>query len=178
VEPVWIDDFAVDAAAEWARKKKGIVWVHHTAFGERLSAKTGMKYYGEGGFAADKSFIENHPKGTPLIASIKANKEGKNLQNWSKNLVCHPPSAGGWWEQMLGRTHRDGQKSNLVTVEMFASCIEHYQAFHKAMGDAIYTQDSTPMVQKLLYADVGIPSLEDAEQIAGEAFQVALAEAS
>jgi len=113
----------------------------------------------------DGSFIEDHPKGQPLIASLTANKEGKNLQAWHKNLVTHPPSSGGWWEQMMGRTHRDGQLSGLVTFEMFASCIEHYQSFHKALGDAIYTQDSTPMVQKLLYADVGIPSLDDAEDL-------------
>lgn len=170
VEAVWLDDFAVDAAADWAKKNKGIVWVYHQAFGKRLEQKTGMKYYGEGGFAADGSFIEDHPPGTPLIASLTANKEGKNLQGWCRNLVVHSPSSGGWWEQLMGRTHRDGQKADLVTFEIFASCIEHYQSFHRAMGDAIYVQDSTPLVQKLLYADVDVPSLEDAEQLIGEAW--------
>lgn len=178
VKPIWIDDFAVDAAADWAKKKKGIVWVHHTAFGKRLAQKTGIKYYGEGGFSEDGSFIEDHKPGTPLIASIKANKEGKNLQAWDKNLMTHPPSSGAWWEQTIGRTHRDGQQSDLVTFEMFASCIEHYQAFHKALGDAIYVQDSTPMAQKLLYAEVSIPSLEDAELHVGIEWQPQRADAT
>ena len=168
VEAVWLSDFAVDAAVDWARKRKGIVWVHHSAFGKRLEKKSGIPYYGEGGFSSDGKFIENHPVGTPLIASIKANKEGKNLQGWARNLVCHPPSSGSWWEQMIGRTHRDGQQAALVTFEMFASCIEHYQAFERACGDAMYTQDSTPMVQKLLYADIDVPSPEDAELLIGE----------
>lgn len=170
VVPIWIDDFAVDAAADWANKNKGIVWVYHTAFGLRLAEKTGMQYYGEGGFSADGSFIEEHPKGQSMIASISANKEGKNLQAWCKNLMVHPPSSGAWWEQTIGRTHRDGQQETLVTFEMFASCIEHYQAFHKALGDAIFVQDSTPMVQKLLYADVSIPSLADADTLVGAAW--------
>lgn len=168
VEAVWLSDFAVDAAIEWAKKRKGIVWVFHSAFGKRLAAKSGLKYYGEGGFTEAGDFIENHPAGESLIASIKANKEGKNLQSWSRNLVCHPPSSGGWWEQMMGRTHRDGQQEALVSFEMFASCVEHYQAFHRALGDAIYTQDSTPLCQKLLYADLDMPSLEDVEAMLGE----------
>ena len=168
VKPIWIDDFAVDAAAEWAKKNTGIVWVFHTAFGKRLAQKTGLPYYGEGGFSADGKFIEEHPAGKSLIASITANKEGKNLQAWNKNLVTHSPSSGGWWEQMMGRTHRDGQQAELVTFELFASCIEHYQSFHKALGDAMFVQDSTPMVQKLLYADVSVPSLDDADAMVGE----------
>jgi hypothetical protein len=168
VEAVWLSDFAVDAAIEWAKKRKGIVWVFHSAFGKRLASKSGLKYYGEGGFTEAGDFIENHPAGESLIASIKANKEGKNLQSWSRNLVCHPPSSGDWWEQIMGRTHRDGQQEALVSFEMFASCVEHYQAFHRALGDAMYTQDSTPLCQKLLYADLDMPSLEDVEAMTGE----------
>jgi hypothetical protein len=168
VKAIWIDDFAVDAAVYWARKHVGIIWVYHTAFGKRLAEKSGLEYYGEGGFSESGKFIQDHPKGKSFIASVTANKEGKNLQAWNKNLVVHPPSSGGWWEQMVGRTHRDGQQASLVTFEMFASCIEHFQAFHKALGDAMFVQDSTPMVQKLLYADVSIPSLDDANLLIGE----------
>lgn len=163
VEAVWIDDFAVDAAAAWAEKHKGIVWVGHVAFGRRLAQKSGLPYYAEGGFDESGNFIEAHPKGEPMIASIKANMEGKNLQNWDKNLVCAPPSSGKWWEQMISRTHRDGQTSPVVYVDMLASCIEHYQSFHQAVADAEYVQDTTPMVQRLLYADVFVPAIEDIE---------------
>lgn len=168
VKPIWIDDFAVDAAIDWAKKNKGIVWAFHTAFGARLAKKSGMRFYGEGGFTLDgKHFIEDHPAGEPMIASLSANKEGKNLQKWHRNLVCHPPSSGNWWEQMIGRTHRDGQQSPHVSFEMIGSCIEHYMAFDKALGDAMYVQDSTPMVQKLLYADVDVPSVDDVADFSG-----------
>lgn len=164
VEAVWLSDFAIDAAMDWALKEKGIIWVHHRAFGERLAKKTGLSYYGEGGFDARGAFIEDHLEGMPLIASIKANKEGKNLQRWNTNLVTNPPSSGKWWEQMLGRTHRDGQEADEVHCKIFASCIEHYMAFYKSVGDAQYVQDSMGQVQKLLYADVTLPTLEEVER--------------
>lgn len=165
-EPVWLHDFAVRAAWNWAKKKKGIVWVYHRAFGECLEAISGMTYYGEGGFARDGSFIEEHPPGEPLIASINANREGKNLQIWNTNLIVHAMSSGKWWEQVIGRTHREGQK-NEVVFDVLASCIEHYQSYYKALGDAIYVQDSTPQVQKLLYAESTMPALEDVEAQVG-----------
>jgi hypothetical protein len=174
VEAVWLHDFAVDAAAEWARKNKGIVWVGHVAFGRRLAMKSGLPYYGEGGLDERGHFIESHPAGESMIASIKANMEGKNLQKWDKNLVCAPPSSGKWWEQMISRTHRDGQKSAVVKVDMLASCIEHYQCFHQALMDAEYVQDTTPMIQRLLYADVYVPALEDVEST-GEAWSTTAA---
>lgn len=161
VTPIWIDDFAIDAAISWMKKNKGIVWVSHTAFGNRLSDLTGVPYYGEGGFDRKKSFIEEHPPGAPLIASTKANKEGKNLQAWNTNLVINPPQSCLWWEQLMGRTHRDGQLSKHITFDVFGSCMEHYTSFWKAVDRAIYVQDSSLQVQKLLYADIEIPSLDD-----------------
>jgi hypothetical protein len=179
VKPIWIDDFAVDAALQWAKNNVGIVWVFHTAFGQRLAKKSGLPYYGEGGFTDDgKKFIEDHPANKSLIASISANREGKNLQNWHKNLIVHPMSSGQWWEQVIGRTHRDGQLAKHVNFEFFGSCIEHYQCFHKAMGDAVYVQDSTPMIQKLLYADVDVPSLDDLEDEVGAEWQPVTRKAS
>ena len=170
VEPVWLSDFAVDAATAWARKAPGIVWVYHQAFAERLAKKSGLIYYGEGGFSKEGHFIERHPAKLSMIASITANRQGKNLQAFNRNLVCNPPSRGGWWEQLIGRTHRDGQTAECVTFDMFASCVEHYHAFHQALKDALYTQDSTPMAQKLLYADLDVKSLEDAESLDGAAW--------
>jgi hypothetical protein len=163
VVPVWLDDFALMAAADWMQNKGGIVWVYHTAFGHRLSKMTGVPYYGEGGFTKAGKYIEQHPAGKPLIASISANKEGKNLQAWNQNLITNPMSSGKWWEQVIGRTHREGQKEPEVVFDVFGSCLEHYQAYYRAVGDAIYVQDSTPQIQKLLFAESSMPSLADVE---------------
>lgn len=166
-QAVWIDDFALREAARWMQKHPGIVWVQHQAFGRKLSKLTKIPYYGEGGFDENKNFIENHSPAVPMIASIKANREGKNLQNWNTNLVVHPPSSGKEWEQMLGRTHRDGQLEDEVHFQMFMSCIEHVLSFWRASNDAIYVQDSVGQIQKLLYADVSVPTISEAQAKGG-----------
>ncbi len=159
IDAVWLHDFALEAAADWAKKNKGIVWVYHSAFGRRLAEMTGLRYYKDQGYDAEGQFIESHSPKEAMIASISSNKEGKNLQSWCTNLMVHPPSSGIWWEQVLGRTHRDGQEADEVSFEMYTTCVEHVQAFWDATSRANYTQDTTGQVQKLLYATVTIPTV-------------------
>ena len=166
-EPVWLHDFALQDAAKWMQENEGIVWVYHTAFGHKLSQMTGIPYYGEGGFSVDeksgeKRFIEDHPASLPLIASITANREGKNLQKWSKNYIVSPSSSGKTWEQLIGRTHRDGQKADEVELDVVTSCIENVYDFWRAAGDAAYVQDTFGQVQKLLFASVEMVPFEHA----------------
>ena len=160
---VWISDFAVDKAAEWMRENNGIVWVFHTAFGKRLSEKTGVPYYAGEGLDAEGNFIEDHPADKPLIASMHANREGKNLQKWNKNLITFPHTNGGWWEQLLGRTHRDGQEEDTVYVDMFYVTMAHLESFYRAKGDAKYIEEISGQVQKMLYADLLVPTFDEVE---------------
>lgn len=155
--PVWIDDGIVDAAAEWAASNEGIVWTARRAFAERLRARTGLPYYGRQGCDTDGNPIPElgNPacgKGT-VIASL-ANRTGRNLQGWSKALVTAMPRNGEWWEQLLGRLHRPGQRADNVSYEVFVTCEEHVRALDQVMADARYVEQSTGQVQKLSYADV------------------------
>lgn len=160
----WHSDFAVDQAISWMDEHHGIVWVGHTEFGRRLSEKSGVPYYAGEGFDEAGNFIEDHPAQTPLIASIQANREGRNLQHrWNTNLVVHPPTSGEWWEQLLGRTHREEQPEDTVYCHIFFSVLEHVTAFHRACKDAEYIEE-TQGPQKLLYADVLVPTFEELEK--------------
>lgn len=153
--PVWHSSEAIDAVAAWGQV--GIVWVSHRAFGQRLSEVTGWPYYGRGGETPTGERIEDHKRG-PLIASIKSNGTGRNLQKWSKNLIVTPPSSGEIWEQLLGRTHRDGQLADEVTVDVYCACREHVTSFAQALADARYQEDTTGQAQKLLYASKEYPT--------------------
>jgi len=55
------------------------------------------------------------------------------------------------WEQMLGRTHRAGQKSDTV----FCDILQHTGPFRKALknarADAKYIENTTGQRQKLNY---------------------------
>lgn len=152
--PVWLDDGALEFVADWAGKHRGIVWVEHRCFGERLERDFGIPYYGRRGRDGRGHFIDDHPRDQSLVASIAANKEGRNLQAWSENLVVSMPANGLANEQMISRTHRDGQEADEVVVEVLVSCLEHVEAFDQARRDADYIQASTGSPQKLMLAGV------------------------
>ncbi len=145
--PVWIDDFAIRAARVWLEQEEGICWTEHTAFGKRLSEISGHKYYGAG----DDSILD---ASGPIIASIRSHGTGKNLQQWSKNLIVSLPPNGSTIEQLLGRTHRPGQSQDEVTNMIWLHTQELNNGLEKAFADARYLQESTGNRQKLLYADV------------------------
>ena len=67
--------------------EKGIVWIKHVHFGERLSHMTGLPYYGPMGRTPSGESIVNVKPGRAILASVDANKAGRNLQMFSKNLV-------------------------------------------------------------------------------------------
>lgn len=158
---VWICDSVLRMCSQWLRNHpRGIVWSGHTAFGEALERVSGFPYFGAEGLDRGGRMIEQATG--PVIASLKANKEGRNLQyNWSDNLIMSCPGDGLEAEQLLGRTHRDGQTEDTVTFKIFNGCIEHISAFWTALGRAVYMQDTTRNAQKLVYADKVMPSIDE-----------------
>ena len=161
--PRWHDDSALGVCREWmggaGAPRPGIVWVEHVPFGERLSELTGAPYFGEGGFDASGAFIDDADPKRPIIASIKANREGRNLQEkWSRNLVTSPPEGAGVWQQLIGRTHRPGQIADEVVFDVFLGCAEHARAMAKALLAATAVRDTTGAPAKLLVADFDWPS--------------------
>lgn len=158
--PVWRDESAVDMAATWALKGPGIVWCEHVAFAERLASRTRLAYYGERGLDRLGRPIEGHPAEQSLIASQASNCEGRNLQKWARNLITSVSASGQTLEQLLARTHRDGQAADEVTVDVFLTCLEHADALDKARRQARYIEASTGQAQKLCYADLTYPDLD------------------
>lgn len=153
-KPVWHDDSVLKLCAEWMdNNPDGIVWTAHTAFGEALSKLTVRPYFGKEGMSADGTFIDDAEG--PIIASIHANKEGRNLQEkWCKNLITAFPDNADLAEQLIGRTHRPKQEADEVTFEVLLGCYEHANAFRKAMIGAQTIRDTVGAAQKLLIADV------------------------
>ena len=165
VVPVWHDDSALKACAEWM-KTPGLVWTEHHFFAERLSEMTGAPYYGAGGFAADGQYIEAAAPGSSAIASIDANREGKNLQGiWSRCAYVCPPSSATWIEQSIARLHRPGQMADEVQVDVFLGCRENFDAICKAIEAAQAVQDMTGKKQKILMADLDLPTESEIDLI-------------
>lgn len=163
--PVWVDDTALNYAAKWLEEHDGVVWVEHPCFGEKLEKLCGVPYYGRGGLNSKKEMIER-ARGK-AIASVLANGEGRNLQHWSEALVVSCPPNGKAIEQLLGRHHRPGQEEDEVSFEFVLACKEQVEGFHKALREAEYIEQSTGNMQKLMYADKTVMSMDELARARG-----------
>lgn len=147
-EAVWVDDFLIQDAAMWLRDNVGVCWYLHTAWGARLEAATGVTRHGAGPEASANIIRETGKR--PIIASIKAHYDGKNLQMFHESLVANPPSAGDVWEQLLGRSHRQGQLAEEVNVHVYRHTKAMRDAIDKAKDLALYIQGTFGARQKLV----------------------------
>lgn len=165
--PVWHDDSTLHVVSKWA-EQPGIVWTTHAFFAQRLATLTGLEYYGAEGLDASGQFIDDASNERAIIASAKANREGRNLQvKWSRNLIVCPEEGPDWWQQLLGRTHRKGQQADEVTVDVLLGCLEHQRAWLRAVAGAKAVRDTTGADNRLLIADVEWPDSEVVESWSG-----------
>jgi hypothetical protein len=142
---VWLDDFLIQDAVAWAKAQTEpvIVWYGDTAVGSAL-AKAGLTVYGQG--------TEMPAKATTCAASYNVHGTGKNLQAWRNQICLDPPSSGQTWEQLLGRTHRQGQTADEVLFHYYAHTREFERAIESAITSAGYIESTTNTPQRLIYA--------------------------
>lgn len=154
-EAVWISDYMMDHCVKWLQDTpRALLWVDKVAVQQRLREKGALV------FGGGEDDVETETKSCAV--SIDAHGTGKNLQHaYDANLFLAMLTSGQLVEQTLGRTHRQGQKSDQVTAEVFLPCVEFWNAFEQARRDAVYAEQTTAQRQKLLYADIDIPSPEE-----------------
>jgi hypothetical protein len=159
-EAVWISEYLVDVGFEWLKKPhevgaSGLVWTEHKALLERLRPRVealGLRAYGAG-----QHDVIYETKS--CVVSIDAHGEGKNLQaHHSRNLFLCAPTNAKVWEQAIGRTHRQGQQADEVTVEVVLPCIEFWASIEKSRKQAKYIEATTGQQQRLNVADIVIPN--------------------
>ena len=154
-EPKWMSHAFLRLVYEEAsRTGPSIIWVDHRAVGNCLSELYGIAYFADMGRDAQRRPIEDvDPKKEPVIvASIASCGTGRNLQAWSSNVVTCAPPGGSVWEQMLGRTHREGQTADEVTITVIHGSQQTRDDISQARADARYVQTLTGQPQKLLLA--------------------------
>lgn len=170
-KPVWHDTTALELCERWANdhKDNGIIWTEHNFFARELSRRASLPYFGPGGVDAHGKSIES-AQGC-IVASRAANCTGRNLQRWNANLVTSVSSSAIIWEQLIGRTHRDGQEADEIQVDVLAGCYEHINGLHRAMAGAKAQQDLLGQTQKLLLADTEWPSEHELSKRAGRGWR-------
>jgi hypothetical protein len=165
-EPIWIDHYLAEDAAGWARSNRGIVWYSEAAFGEKVAELADLPRFG-GGKEAAKQIVQYNGK-TSIIASIDSHGTGRDgLQfKYHNNLVANPGSSNEEWEQLLGRTHRVGQKSNAVRTLFYRHTPELVRCVNQALRRAGYVQGSMGSDQKLVLSGLSMvdpPEDDDTE---------------
>jgi hypothetical protein len=115
-QAIWICDSVLKAGKAWLDSHpRGILWTAHVAFGEKLAEFSGYPYCGQEGRDATGRLIDD--VNGPVIASVRANSTGRDLQfKWADNLILTAIAEAAQLEQLYARTHRDGQDEDTVTV--------------------------------------------------------------
>jgi hypothetical protein len=153
-KPVWYSGSVVYAAADWAAKNHGLIWVQHLAVGEALAEVTGLPFYSAQGETAYGASIERDPGKGTVILSIGSNIEGRNLQDrWHKNLIIGFPQSALYVHQLLSRTHRYGQRRPVEATVMLTSGGTAY-SFDMAQREAEFVFSTQGQRQKLLRAHI------------------------
>lgn len=151
----WLSGYKIDMAKDWLSQNDGIVWYIWNATGEELARNIPNASYCPAG--ADISALQE-PK---VIASINAHHIGKNLQCHYKQLALEVHRTGSTWEQMLGRTHRQGQLEDTVYVDVACGTEFEMTKLGLAFLDAKYIQETGGGMQKLMLADFQRPYSEE-----------------
>lgn len=156
-EPVWLSDFLLEAAAQWASEHAGIIWYEVAAVGERLAKLANLPLYGGGTKASTQILSETGKRS--IVASIDAHHQSKNLQQF-KSMLFLAPMSSDLFEQAIGRSHRQGQDA-AVDVWLCLHTPEFQKTFEGARKRAahVFKRDLAP--QKILYGSYSFPVVID-----------------
>jgi hypothetical protein len=149
--------FMAEAAAQWGLDNRGLVWYTMVEMGVWISELSGLPVH-DGGAGAGRRIIEAaRNQGTSLVASIKSHGRGRNgLQhNFSKQFVLNTLSSNKLWEQLIGRAHRNGQKSDVVSTVVCLHTPELKKSFDQALRRSDRVEDYFTQRQKLRLAIPG-----------------------
>lgn len=159
--PVRVDDFKIKRCLEWALSRgRGLVWVWHKEMGRWIAEvmrDAGLPVVEAPG-GENEVFLQPETYEKVCVASIGAHYQGKNMQGevgrgFNEQFVLQWPRDASIAEQMMGRTHRTGQKEDEVVVETIRTTEADHLDFAACLNDAVYVQQSLGTSQKLLFAD-------------------------
>ena len=159
---VRVCDYKIEQAYEWARDARhGLIWYHHNGIGDWLMERLrGLEeegievVHGSAGQAGDRRIRSS--KGKICISSITAHYQGKNLQTGAgehqNNWLVQCPRSATVFQQLIGRTHRMGQKADSLTVGTNLTTEFDELNYAAMLNDAVYVQQTTGERQKAVLA--------------------------
>lgn len=144
-ETVWIDQTSQLKAQALAKKESAILWCYHKAQLD-LARENGMECYGAG-----EDFKESPRR--PVALSLGAHGTGRNLQAWDHAILPSLPTHQVKIQQLIGRLHREGQKSDTVFWSVPAGPFWN-GVLDRARTNAEWAKRTSGEEQKLLLFDL------------------------
>ena len=153
-------DYKIKEAVNFYKSlKKGtgcLFWYHHQEIGNWLHSefkKQGIQViFADAGKRGEHFILDKKNANLPIIASIGSHGTGKNLQHFQENYIVQFSRSATTMEQLIGRTHRMGQKADqLIMHTNFTTEFDHLM-FASTLADSLYIAQSMNR-QKLVYAD-------------------------
>lgn len=146
---VRVCDYKVAFAKQWALEvKEGIIWYYHQAIGHWLRELLPNALYCPAGKAED--ILIRQSQGRIVLASIAAHGTGKNLQFHRNQIFVEFPRQAIAAEQVLGRTHRNGQLADELFPRTLRSTDFDDMAFAATLAETLYIQQTTGSRYKLI----------------------------
>lgn len=147
VKAIWLDHTPLMQALAWAHQQPEdvLLWFRTRAVAQ------GLRELG-----VPTLFGETPKRGVKIQAlSTRVYHKGWNLQDgWHNQLVLEPSASPIIWEQLLGRTHRQGQKAELVKCAVFQHLWPVRRKMQVALDKARVIQLTKGQPQKLLNCDI------------------------
>lgn len=160
-EPIRVCDYKILSTVEWAKQLEGgvLIWYLHNAVGRWLYEK--MQEAGLDPLWCPSESTRpgsNVAIGDPansqrkIIASMGGHGTGKNLQHFQQQRFLQFPREADRLEQVLGRTHRNGQQADELTAHTFNTLPFDHMNVAACLVDALYIHQTTGSRQKAIYA--------------------------
>lgn len=174
VEPVWLHRFLIQDAVEWVgeadKSERSIIWYEHRTVADALESQ-GLLVVRAGpkGDEVLRDAEQGRAKGDHLCLSAATHRDGWNLQRYyRRNLVITPPASTEPWQQLLGRTHRPGQRADQVDADVYQHERALERALAQAFADARMVDETGQERQKLCQATlVGLAGVDPGEEVFG-----------
>lgn len=142
---VWCDDDQINIAGEALQRlyPGTLVWYRSRALADLIEA-AGLPVYRRG-----QAGPEDHR--TSAGVSIGVHGTGWHAAHFRRSLVLQPPSNAGIWHQLIGRTHRAGQRREVeILVAQTVPAMKIALQKARVRAEAIATESGQE--QKLLVA--------------------------
>lgn len=150
---VRVCDYKIKAAMDWAESTEhGIIWYYNKEIGLWLrdeAKKRGIAHV----FCPSGTTGIFKSKGKIAIATWRGHGKGKNLQHAHRNnYFMQPARMADWMQQTIGRTHRNGQEADSLTVRLNLTTEFDHMNYAACLIDALYVQQSDGERQKIIMA--------------------------